>query len=199
MVRVSLSCGPAVCSVLLGFDPVFRSPMVHVWHISQRIGIDDWAMWYWQYCPCKTIYIPPWAPQRCVGGILLTCHNCMWDRCWFASAHISFQHAQATDRRMQEPTMKACATAYHMWCDHLLHRLKRCSRPKLLTSYIVVYLPPGARVRPPTNYWVSYQLTIRYLTNQLLGILPTNYWVSYQPTYNIPFINFSPPLGNPCF
>ena len=36
-------------------------------------------------------------------------------------------------------------------------------------------------------------------THQLLGILPTNYWVSYQPTYNIPFINFSPPLGNPCF
>ena len=35
--------------------------------------------------------------------------------------------------------------------------------------------------------------TIGYLTNQLLGILPTNYWVSYQPTYNIPFINFSPP------
>lgn len=30
------------------------------------------------------------GPQRCVGGILLTCHNCMWDRCWFASAHISF-------------------------------------------------------------------------------------------------------------
>ena len=29
------------------------------------------------------------GPQRCVGGILLTCHNCMWDRCWFASAHIS--------------------------------------------------------------------------------------------------------------
>ncbi len=59
MVRVSLSCSPAVCSVLLGFDPVFRSPMVHVWHISQRIGIGDWSMWYWQYwyCPCKTIYI----------------------------------------------------------------------------------------------------------------------------------------------
>ena len=60
--------------------------------------------------------------------------------------------------------------------------------------HVTVSLPPGARVRPPTNYWVSYQPTIGYLTNQLLlGILPTNYWVSYQPTYNIPFINFSPP------
>ena len=57
----------------------------------------------------------------------------------------------------------------------------------------LVYLVPGARVRPSTNHWVSYQPTIGYLTNQLLGILPTNYWVSYQPTYNIPFINFSPP------
>ena len=46
----------------------------------------------------------------------------------------------------------------------------------------LVYLPPGARVRPSTNHWVSYQPTIGYLTNQLLGILPTNYWVSYQPT-----------------
>ena len=45
-----------------------------------------------------------------------------------------------------------------------------------------VHLPPGARVRPPTNYWVSYQPTIGHLTNQLLGILPTNYWVFYQPT-----------------
>ena len=84
-------------------------------------------------------------------------------------------------------------------------------------------LVPGARVRPPTNYWVSYQPTIGYLTNQLLGILPTNYWVSYQPTigyltnqllgilptnywvsyqptYNIPFINFSsPPLATHAF
>ena len=57
----------------------------------------------------------------------------------------------------------------------------------------LVYLVPGARVRPSTNHWVSYQPTIGYLTNQLLGILPTNYWVSYQPTYNIPFINFPPP------
>ena len=47
----------------------------------------------------------------------------------------------------------------------------------------ILYIVPGARVRPPTNYWVSYQPTIGYLTNQLLGILPTNYWVSvsYQP------------------
>ena len=91
-----------------------------------------------------------------------------------------------------------------------------------------VEIPPGARVRPPTNYWVSYQPTIGYLTNQLLGILPTNYWVSYQPTIGCltnqlttfllsifpppwqpmllmiqvqvqhSFYQFSPPLGNPC-
>ena len=35
----------------------------------------------------------------------------------------------------------------------------------------MVYLPPGARVRPPTNYWVSYQPTIGYLTNQLTTFL----------------------------
>ena len=91
-----------------------------------------------------------------------------------------------------------------------------------------VTLPPGARVRPSTNHWVSYQPTIGYLTNQLLGILPTNYWVSYQPTIGCltnqlttfllsifpppwqpmllmiqvqvqhSFYQFSPPLGNPC-
>ena len=48
-----------------------------------------------------------------------------------------------------------------------------------------VMFAPGARVRPSTNNWVSYQPTIGYLTNyqptigyltnQLLGILPTNY------------------------
>ena len=37
-----------------------------------------------------------------------------------------------------------------------------------------VYLAPGARVRPSTNHWVSYQPTIGYLTNQQLGILPTD-------------------------
>ncbi len=62
-----------------------------------------------------------------------------------------------------------------------------------------LYIVPGARVRPSTNHWVSYQPTIGYLTNQLLGISPTNYWVSYQPTYNIPFINFSPPLATHAF
>ena len=67
-------------------------------------------------------------------------------------------------------------------------------------------LPPGARVRPPTNYWVSYQPTIGYLTNQLLGILPTNYCVSYQPTIGYLtnqlttfLLSIFPPLGNPCF
>ena len=49
-------------AVLPGFDPVFRSPMVHVWHNSQRIGIDDWAMCYWQYCPCKNL---PGSPTLC--------------------------------------------------------------------------------------------------------------------------------------
>ena len=51
-------------------------------------------------------------------------------------------------------------------------------------SPVVVIVPPGARVRPPTNYWVSYQPTIGYLTNQpTIGyIIPTNSWVSYQPT-----------------
>ena len=40
-----------------------------------------------------------------------------------------------------------------------------------------VFLAPGARVRPSTNHWVSYQPTIGYLTNQLLGILPTDAYV----------------------
>ena len=48
----------------------------------------------------------------------------------------------------------------------------------------IVIVPPGARVRPPTNYWVSYQPTIGYLTNQL-----TTFLLSIFP----------PPLGNPCF
>ena len=38
----------------------------------------------------------------------------------------------------------------------------------------VVVGAPGARVRPSTNHWVSYQPTSGYLTNQLLGILPTD-------------------------
>ena len=38
-------------------------------------------------------------------------------------------------------------------------------------------LAPGARVRPSTNHWVSYQPTIGYLTNQLSGILPTDGYV----------------------
>ena len=88
----------------------------------------------------------------------------------------------------------------------------------------LVQVPPGARVRPPTNYWVSYQPTIGYLTNQLLN----NYWVSYQPTIGYltnqlttfllsifpppwqpmllmiqvqvqhSFYQFFPPLHNPC-
>ena len=37
-----------------------------------------------------------------------------------------------------------------------------------------VNIAPGARVRPSTNHWVSYQPTSGYLTNQLLGILPTD-------------------------
>ena len=38
-------------------------------------------------------------------------------------------------------------------------------------------LAPGARVRPSTNHWASYQPTIGHLTNQLLGILPTDGYV----------------------
>ena len=34
----------------------------------------------------------------------------------------------------------------------------------------MVMFAPGARVRPSTNHWVSYQPTIGNLTNQLLGI-----------------------------
>ena len=51
----------------------------------------------------------------------------------------------------------------------------------------MVYLPPGARVRPPTNYWVSYQPTIGYLTNQLLGILPTNLQHSFYQFFPPPW------------
>ena len=72
-------------------------------------------------------------------------------------------------------------------CIHFLQQIPRNNMSKYKTDLIVT-LVPGARVRPPTNYWVSYQPTIGYLTNQLLGILPTSYWVCYQPIYNIPFI-----------
>ena len=66
-----------------------------------------------------------------------------------------------------------------------------------------VKVPPGARVRPRTNYWVSYQPTNYwvYHPNQLLGILPTNYWVyltnqllGILPTnLQHSFYQFSPP------
>ena len=84
--------------------------------------------------------------------------------------------------------------------EKTLHLLRACILGRLQAIQAIslkLNIPPGARVRPPTNYWVSYQPTIGYLTNQLLGILPTNYWVSYQPTYNIPFINFPPPPWQP--
>ena len=42
------------------------------------------------------------------------------------------------------------------------------------TTYQPVELAPGARVRPSTNHWVSYQPTIGHFTNQLLGVLPTD-------------------------
>ena len=72
------------------------------------------------------------------------------------------------------------------------------SREKLQTCngrFITVLLAPGARVRPSTNNWVSYQPTIGYLTNyqptigyltnQLLGILPTIYWLGILPPTTI--------------
>ena len=75
-----------------------------------------------------------------------------------------------------------------------------------------VFVVPGARVRPSTNHWVSYQPTIGYLTNQLLGILPTNLQHSFyqfsppwqpmllmiQVQVQHSIYQFFPPLGNPC-
>ena len=92
-----------------------------------------------------------------------------------------------------ETTKRSPSSLWHWggWCE-TLQRLSSLDSVKLdlyinmniriMYALINVYIPPGARVRPPTNYWVSYQPTIGYLTNQLLGILPTNYWVSDQPT-----------------
>ena len=79
-------------------------------------------------------------------------------------------------------------------------------------TIIRVIIPPGARVRPPTNYWASYQPTIGYLTNQLLGILPTNLQHSFYQFFpplathafndsgsSTTFLSsMFPPLGNPC-
>ena len=75
-------------------------------------------------------------------------------------------------------TQKEC----HDWSASHMKRQLQCAErqasPCNLTKYcachakgITVLLAPGARVRPFTNHWVSYQPTIWHLTNQLLGIL----------------------------
>ena len=105
--------------------------------------------------------------------------------------------------------------ARHLWpCKSLNIQISNmyCNS----VEYDKVKIPPGARVRPPTNYWVSYQPTIGYLTNQLLGILPTNLQHSFYQFFAPPpppwqpmllmiqvqvqhsFYQCFPPLGNPC-
>ena len=46
-----------------------------------------------------------------------------------------------------------------------------------------VFFAPGARVRPSTNHWVSYQPTIGYLTNQLYTGYLTNRWLCFRVSF----------------
>ena len=84
--------------------------------------------------------------------------------------------------------------------------MERWGRKPIITMGLV-YLPAGARVRPPTNYWVSYQPTIGYLTNQLttflLSIFPPPPWqpmlLVIQVQVQHSFYQCFPPPWQPMF
>ena len=89
-----------------------------------------------------------------------------------------------------------------------VHRRGRCSQTRhgelwfwmgwwLSSEKREVLVPPGARVRPLTNYWVSYQPTIGYLTNFFSPWQPMLLMIQVQVQRS--FYQFFPPPATHAF
>lgn len=122
-------------AVLPGFDPVFRSPMVHVWHISQRIGIDDWAMCYWKKSHCKNLpgsptlcwWYPPDMPQLHVRSMLIRFSP--YFIFFFAKGILTCTSYGSKDAGTHNEGMRN-SLSYVVWSSS--PQLKKCSRPKCI-------------------------------------------------------------------